>query len=1032
MATLDTPTTIVLNSQGESVISLNPFSVSQGLYAQTRVPEIGEGNVVKLSILCKEQNETFTGEDYTISFTKSSGILTWFIGGIIGAGATSSGTYIAGDLFAIYASSREVAFTKNGVELYKYPEANTNNTVPALGSSYKFFLLFASGGPETLTFNDSIFYPAGSKGTQGKTFTTLTPSVGSPKIITPTAFTMTASLQKVVSQEFLSPKQGMYIQFRVSQLLLNDFVIVGFVCANINFDFFVRVERTGTTETDADYAISVTGPDKLSQTLTGGMSAGDLMSIYLDNKVFTLSRNGIPYTITTITGTPYPRFYVASVETEYQFSATCIQASPTDIYFSDVMFYPTGSPGFNGDSVMELVATPDNSRVLSPNSVRLQLSTDNTYTEESIDGLTSGIMCQFSAPVIPMSINGYNTTGNQIEIGIYLVGDPSQYCRFALTNTGYTCGATIGTLTGFGGQETGIYTSTNVFSIYSDGTTIYFYKSGVPIASTPYVPAFTPVQMRLGMASSVQYPYDITNIRFYPTGKLGLEGPTGPEGMTGPQGDPGTAGGLVLYLNAPTETINANTYYQLDNTLSSTQQTYTATIPGSSTGTLTRRFVVTSGNTPSVIPGGLWDLNLWAYDSAVAGIQVYFMVKVITNIGGAVSTLLASSNVVNINGTSSVEYILSGYIPTTSIAIGNRVVVEIYANNTSGAGHNLTYQWGFSTTPSHMHTSISIAIIGETGPTGAGGALGYYGNFLNSVTQTFATNTNTAFLLNSTVESNGVSIDPSVASRIVVANAGTYNFQFSAQLRANSGATNFIIWYRINGTDVPLSATDVRLANNEYDVASWNFVQTMTAGQYFELIGVGAQHPVTLEALPAKTTSPPYPAIPSLILTVTQVMYTQIGPSGPTGPTGPTGTTGPTGPIGTTGPTGPTGPIGATGSSGSNGSTGPTGPIATSITLTSVTETSLTTGTSPAITTALFGTYYSITNSGFNTLTLPSVTSGTTGSYWVLRNNTSTYLSITVTVSGGTQTGIPNPLVIPPSNAVTIVYSGTANTYVMF
>ena len=526
MATLDTPTTIVLNSQGDSLISSNPFSVAQGFYAQTRVPEIGEGNVVNLSIVCKEQNSTSTGQDYAISFTKDTGVLTWFIGGILGEGSTASGTYTSGDLFAIYASSQEVAFTRNGVLVYKYPEANTNNTIPALGLSYKFFLLFATGGPETLTFSDSIFYPAGSKGNQGKTFTTLTPSVGSPSIITQTALTLTASLQKIVSQEFLSPKQGMYIQFRVSPLVLNDSVTVGFFCGNVNLDFFVRVDRTGTAETDADYAISVTGPDKLSQTLSGGMNPGDLMSLYLDNRIFSVSRNGTPYTITTITGTPYPFFYVSNVDTQYQLSATCTQATPNNVFFSDVMFYPTGSPGFNGDSIMELVATPDNRRVLSPNSVRLELSTDDTYTAESIDGLTSGIMCQFSAPVIPMTINGYDTTGNQIQIGMYLVGDPSQYCRFALTNAGYTCGATTGTLTGIGGQETGTYTSTDVFSLYSDGTTIYFYKSGVAIATTPYEPAFTPVQMRMGVASSVQYPYDITNIRFYPTGKIGATAPT--------------------------------------------------------------------------------------------------------------------------------------------------------------------------------------------------------------------------------------------------------------------------------------------------------------------------------------------------------------------------------------------------------------------------------------------------------------------------------------------------------------------------
>jgi hypothetical protein len=597
------------------------------------------------------------------------------------------------------------------------------------------------------------------------------------------------------------------------------------------------------------------------------------------------------------------------------------------------------------------------------------------------------------------------------------------------------------------------YTS-DIFAVTYDGSFLKFYQN------TTLIQLLNPIPLSLGSISvsssiysedpvTLTTPATISSVQLYRTyiGPSGPSGPageastvSGPSGPSGPQGNPGTAGGLVLYLNAATETINSNTHYQLDNTLSSSQQTYSATIPGTSTGTLTNRFVITSGNTPAVIPGGLWDLNLWAYDSATAGIQVYFMVKVITNLGGAVSTLLASSDVVNIVGTSLAEYVISGYIPTTAVAIGNRIVVEIYANNTNGTGHNLTYQWGFSTTPSHLHTSISIAIVGEPGATGAGGALGYYGNFFNSVTQTFAANTNTAFLLNGTAEANGVSIDPAIASKIVVANAGTYNFQFSAQVRANNGATNFIIWYRINGTNIPQSATDIRLANNEFDVVAWNFVHTMTAGSWFELIGLAAENPVRVESVPAVTGPPAYPAIPGIILTVTQVMYTQIGPSGPSGvsgvsgPSGVSGVSGPSGVSGVSGPSGVSGvsgPSGVSGVSGPSGPSGAVGPVATSISTSSVTGTSLTAGTSPAISTSTYGTYYYITNSGFNALTLPTTTAGSTvGSYWVLRNNTSTYLSITVTNTAN----VTNPLVIPPSNSATIVVTTASSSpaYVLF
>jgi hypothetical protein len=68
------------------------------------------------------------------------------------------------------------------------------------------------------------------------------------------------------------------------------------------------------------------------------------------------------------------------------------------------------------------------------------------------------------------------------------------------------------------------------------------------------------------------------------------------------------------------------------------------------------------------------------------------------------------------------------------------------------------------------------------------------------------------------------------------------------------------------------------------------------------------------------------PAIPSAIVTVMQVMYTQVGPSGATGATGPAGTNGTNGAVGATGPTGATGPVGATGPTGATGPS-PTAPF---------------------------------------------------------------------------------------------------------
>jgi hypothetical protein len=120
-----------------------------------------------------------------------------------------------------------------------------------------------------------------------------------------------------------------------------------------------------------------------------------------------------------------------------------------------------------------------------------------------------------------------------------------------------------------------------------------------------------------------------------------------------------------------------------------------------------------------------------------------------------------------------------------------------------------------------------------------------------------------------TVSANGVSIG-SPSSRIYVANTGVYNIQFSAQLDKASGATGHIyIWLDINGSTVANSATVVAIQGTSAEcVAAWNFVVPLTAGQYFRLMWSTDDTNIQLTAAAAAA---PVPAIPSVILTVTQV-----------------------------------------------------------------------------------------------------------------------------------------------------------------
>jgi hypothetical protein len=143
-----------------------------------------------------------------------------------------------------------------------------------------------------------------------------------------------------------------------------------------------------------------------------------------------------------------------------------------------------------------------------------------------------------------------------------------------------------------------------------------------------------------------------------------------------------------------------------------------------------------------------------------------------------------------------------------------------------------------------------------------------YGSFFDSTTQTAAlANTAYGMTFNNTDLSYGVELG-SPTSRVFVRSEGVYNIQFSAQLDNTSGGTHFTyIWLRVNGTDVPNSASKIRLqGNNAETIAAWNFVYKFKSGDYFELMWSVSDVAMILLAEPAAGV---VPAIPSIILTVT-------------------------------------------------------------------------------------------------------------------------------------------------------------------
>lgn len=162
---------------------------------------------------------------------------------------------------------------------------------------------------------------------------------------------------------------------------------------------------------------------------------------------------------------------------------------------------------------------------------------------------------------------------------------------------------------------------------------------------------------------------------------------------------------------------------------------------------------------------------------------------------------------------------------------------------------------------------------GPPGPPGPIGSGGHYGVFISSSDQSLAANTPGVMTLSSTLESDGVTLN--AGSELVVANDGVYNLQFSAQLHhlggGGSGET-VTIWFRKNGSDIPDSATRIVIESNEpYVVAAWNFMCTLVAGEWLEIVWITDNANTRLEAIPAVVGPPAVPAVPSLIVTVSQV-----------------------------------------------------------------------------------------------------------------------------------------------------------------
>lgn len=171
----------------------------------------------------------------------------------------------------------------------------------------------------------------------------------------------------------------------------------------------------------------------------------------------------------------------------------------------------------------------------------------------------------------------------------------------------------------------------------------------------------------------------------------------------------------------------------------------------------------------------------------------------------------------------------------------------------------------------------TVSVLGALfGPQGGKFLNTPHGAFHSSIDQV-AANTTTAYpvYFGTTDISNGVTVASD--SRLTVAVDGVWNLQFSLQIKnVSNDGQDFDIWFRKNGTNIADSNSRFHIAARKstgdasHIIASLNFLVSMVAGDYIEIVGCVTSTDVSLEAFPAGT-SPTRPAIPSAIATMTFV-----------------------------------------------------------------------------------------------------------------------------------------------------------------
>jgi hypothetical protein len=152
-----------------------------------------------------------------------------------------------------------------------------------------------------------------------------------------------------------------------------------------------------------------------------------------------------------------------------------------------------------------------------------------------------------------------------------------------------------------------------------------------------------------------------------------------------------------------------------------------------------------------------------------------------------------------------------------------------------------------------------------------------YASYYSEVTQGVTGTLDDAYAMSAETTAYSVGFDVIDNSKFMAQSAGTYNVQFSSQISRVSGssATVISIWLRVNGEDIEASRGDIYAGLNVIDsrqIAGWNFIQDLGAGDYFELVWATSNNLIIFESFPSETEPLPIkPSSPSIAISITQI-----------------------------------------------------------------------------------------------------------------------------------------------------------------